>query len=245
MQIVCTGVTAGYGSDPALRDINCTVTSGERVALLGPSGAGKTTLLRVLGAMHLASAGSVTLDGSDPAVMSARQRRHIRTRIASIPQGHDLVERLDCRRNVLAGRSGRWGLLRSLRVVFWPLQSEAVAADAALARVGLADFAERRADSLSGGQHQRVAIARACYQEANLLLADEPVASLDRTLAEEVVAQLADIATSDGRTLIASLHDPLLARRHCTRAIGLRAGRMMFDRPIGEVDDAVLQALYA
>lgn len=244
MQIICDHVTADYGREPALHEVSLSAAPGECIALLGPSGAGKTTLLRVLGALHLPSAGRVTLDGIDPARVSVAQRRRLRTHIANIPQGHDVVERLDCRRNVLAGRSGQWGLWRTLRVLVWPLVSEAAAADAALARVGLQGFSDRRADSLSGGQHQRVAIARACYQKADVLLADEPVASLDRTLADHLLAQLADIAQQDRRTVIASLHDPVLARRHCTRAVGLRDGKIFFDRPIAEIDDATLSDLY-
>ena len=130
-------------------------------------------------------------------------------------------------------------------MLVWPLAREAAAADAALARVGLGGFAERRADQLSGGQHQRVAIARACYQGAELLLADEPVASLDRVLAEAILTQLATIVDDDRRTLVVSLHDPALARRCCTRAIGLRSGRIVVDVPMDRLDDHLLKTLYA
>lgn len=233
------------GGRPVLRSLDLAVAKGERVALLGPSGAGKTTLFRVLNLGLLPDAGSYHLDGVDGATLHGRARRLARAGIATVHQRQDLVGRLDVLRNILAGRLGAWGLWRSLRQYTWPRHTDVAAVERILARVGIPEKLHERADRLSGGQQQRAAIARALFQDARLVLADEPVSAVDPGLAEDIVGLLCSTCAEDGRTLVASLHQPHLARRFFPRIVGLAAGRIVFDLPAAEVDDARLEGLFA
>jgi len=233
------------GGRPVLRSIDLAVARGERVALLGPSGAGKTTLFRVLNLGLPPDAGGYHLDGVDSAALRGPARRQARAGIATVHQQHDLVGRLDVLRNILAGRLGAWGLWRSVRQYTWPERVDVAAVERILARVGIPEKLHERADRLSGGQQQRAAIARALFQDARLVLADEPVSAVDPGLAEDIVGLLCRTCAEDGRTLVASLHQPQLARRFFPRIVGMSAGRIVFDLPAAEVDDARLRALFA
>ena len=238
-------VSADYGTAPILSDVSLRIAAGEQVALLGPSGAGKTTLLRLIGAALVPTSGTCRIHGNAVPSSESPALRVVRSRIATIHQQHDLIARSSVARNVLAGRLGRWGVWKTLRTWVWPAADDCAAVAAVLTRVGLAEHLWDRCDRLSGGQQQRIAIARAMYQDAELLLADEPVSSLDPAQASAVLELLCRTATEDGRTLIASLHHPELARRWFPRLIGLRGGRIIFDLPREEVDDARLANLFS
>ena len=236
--------TVRFGALEALRGISLSVARGERVALVGPSGSGKSTLLRTLIAATLPGEGRVTVDGRDLATLSARELQTVRTRIGVIHQHLGLVPNLSARQNVAAGRIGRLGLWAAVGHVFCPRRATREGIQAMLGRVGLGDRSDVRADRLSGGQQQRVAIARALWQQPEALLADEPVSSLDPARARAVLGLLTRLSSEDGLTLVVSLHQLELAREFFPRLIGLRSGRIVFDRAPGLVGDEEFQALY-
>ncbi|HXW61204.1 MAG TPA: ATP-binding cassette domain-containing protein [Candidatus Acidoferrales bacterium] len=197
---------------------------GERVALVGPSGCGKTTLLRSINASVAIESGRVWVNEVEVSATRGAALRRIRSRIAFIAQKHDLVDRLRVYHNVMAGALGRWSTARALRFLFWPKGVELDEARDALDSVGLAHKLRSRTTELSGGEQQRVAIARALVQHPLIILADEPVASLDPDTACQVLALLCDLAKSRGITLLCSLHHPELVRRYFDRVLRLEAG---------------------
>jgi phosphonate transport system ATP-binding protein len=202
------------------------VTSlGERVALVGPSGAGKTTLLRSINASVPIESGKVSVGDVVVSAVRGRALRQIRSRIAFVAQKHDLVDRLRVYQNVMAGALGRWSTAHALRFLIWPRTSELDEAREALESVGLAHKLRSRTTELSGGEQQRVAIARALVQHPLVLLADEPVASLDPETSAQVLKLLCDLAKSRQITLICSLHQPDLAGRYFDRVVRITAGR--------------------
>ena len=246
-QVVAALAGAGrrFGDNAALADVDLTIRAGERVAVLGPSGAGKSTLLALLNGSLEPSHGSVELFGHDLGARAGRQqraRRDLQRRIGTVSQGLDLIEQVRVLHNVSAGRLATWGTMRSLASLAWPRPD--APALSALEAVGLGWAVHERTERLSGGERQRVAIARLLVQRPDLVLADEPVASLDPTRAAEVL-QLLGRVTDPAGTLVVTLHQPPLARRHCTRAIGLRDGRLVFDAAIDELTDRELDELYA
>jgi phosphonate transport system ATP-binding protein len=243
--IKLAGVARTLATTPALRGVDLAVASGERVAVVGPSGAGKTTLFRVLNLGLRPDEGTYEFDGRDSRTLRGAALREARTRIATIHQQHDVVGRLTVMKNILAGRLGRWSFARATRAWIFPTQQDVDEAAAVAARVGLSAKLLHRADRLSGGQQQRVAIARALFQDARLVLADEPVASVDPALADEIVALLVRSAAEDGRTLLVNLHQAELVRRHFRRVVGIREGRVAFDLPTERVDDALLASSFS
>jgi len=231
------------GGRRALERLVLSVRPGERVAIIGPSGAGKTSLLRVLATALRASAGDVEVLGVDPWRLGAGARRRLRSRIGLIHQSPPLPPRQRVVTAVLAGRLGAWGVGNALASLAYPADIDG--ARAALERLELADRLFERCDRLSGGQAQRVGIARVLYQRPELVLADEPVSSLDPALANHTVGALASEALERGITLVASLHAVDLALAHFPRIVGLREGAVAFDLPTAEVGRALLEALYA
>ena len=227
----------------ALQGINLHIADGERVAIIGSSGAGKTSLLRLLGTSLTPSAGSLALLGNQPAQLRGRALRRLRSRIGLIHQSPPLPPRQRVITAVLAGRLGQWSLPRALLSLCYPL--DIPGARAALAPLDLQDKLFARCDQLSGGQLQRVGIARVLYQNAELLLADEPVSAMDPVLADHTLALLSQLASQRGSTLVASLHAVDLALRHFPRVIGLRQGQLLFDKPAAEVSEQDLHQLYA
>lgn len=222
-----------------LAGVDLTVDSGRMVALVGPSGAGKTTLLQVIGGRITPDRGSVTVLGvDDPGRLSGRVRRRAMGRIGSIAQDLHLAGSLRAVHNVNAGRLHRWSTPRAIASLIWP--RDRASAEAALDQVGLADRLWARTDALSGGERQRVALARVLLHDPPLTLADEPVSSLDPSLADQAMATL---AARTGTTVV-SLHDPDLARRHADRIVGLRSGSVAFDLAAADVSDALLDDLY-
>ena len=230
-----------YDGVEAVRPLSLCVEQGEAVALLGPSGSGKTTLLAMIAGEIAPSEGTVCLRGRDLARL--RPGRELAEEVGMVHQQFDLVPNLSALHNVLAGRLGRWSLAESIVSLVWPRERHLGVA--ALDRVGIADRARVRAGFLSGGEQQRVAVARVLVQDPAVIVADEPVASLDPARAEEVLRILAGAAKSAGKTLVTAVHSPALARAHFRRLIGLRNGAVCFDAPADRVSEAQLDDLYA
>ncbi len=235
-------VTVAFGGVTALDDVTLRVHRGDRVALVGPSGAGKSTLLGLFRATVAPTAGQVTIQGVPLDGLQGRELRHVRAAIGTVHQHLHLVGRLRVVHNVNAGLLGTWTRRRALWSLFRPRDVHDVVD--ALARVGIADKVHERTDRLSGGEQQRVALARVLVQDPALVLADEPIASLDPARGREVMDLLSDVGAGDDRALLVSLHAFELARSHCDRVVGLRAGRIVFDAPAAEVTNAMAASLY-
>ena len=227
----------------ALKGVSLSVTTGERVAIIGPSGAGKTSLLRIAAAALRPNAGRVEALGLNPWQADSTALKRLRARIGMIHQSPPSPPRLRVVTAVLAGRLGVWSTWRALLSLAYP--SDIAGARDALARLDLADRLFDRCDRLSGGELQRVGIARALYQQPQLLLADEPVSALDPSLSDLAIGQLVAQAERSGTTLVASLHAVDLALKWFPRIVGLRAGELVFDLPSQQVSTAMLHALYA
>ena len=231
------GAGVRHGDVWTLRDVDLEVQPGERVAVIGPSGAGKTTLLTLLNGLRTPSAGTVETLGCELARAPERRRREVRTRVGTVHQGLHLVDRLAVVHNVSAGRLGAWPLWRAALSLALPQEAEE--ARAALEQVGLDDRLWERTGRLSGGERQRVAVARVLAQRPEAVLADEPMASLDRPRGREVLALLGT-AGGHGTTLVASLHDVDLALECFPRVVALLAGRVVFDGPSAQVPGEIL-----
>ncbi|KUO19593.1 phosphonate ABC transporter ATP-binding protein [Streptomyces dysideae] len=234
------GAGRRFGTHEALSELDLTVHAGEKVAVLGTSGAGKSTLLALLNGSLEPTTGSLEVFGANPARLTAGQRRLLQRRIGSVSQDLALIEQVRVVHNVNAGRLGRWGTTRALASLVWPHSLDVVRD--ALEQVDLGWALYERTERLSGGERQRVAIARLLVQEPELVVADEPVSSLDPVRAARVLGLLG--ASPTVRTLIVSLHQPALARAHCTRVVGLREGRIVLDVPAAEATDEALRDLY-
>jgi phosphonate transport system ATP-binding protein len=237
------GLGHGYAGRAVLEGAQLQVQPGEFVALLGASGAGKTTLLKCITGALLPQRGSVQLAGVDLASTTPRERRQATRQVAVVFQQFNLVRRLSALDNVLAGRLGQvpaWrGCLRQFS------RADRLLAMQCLERVGLLAQAGQRADTLSGGQQQRVAIARALAQQARLIVADEPVASLDPAISADVLGLLQGICRNDGVAVVCSLHQLHLARQYAHRLVGLRGGQVVFDASAAALTAAQADALYA
>lgn len=227
----------------ALQGIDIEAAQGERIAIIGPSGAGKTTLLRLLATGLKPDAGRISLLDGQPWAGSAFALRRLRARIGLVHQAPPLPARQRVVTAVLAGRLGSWSLIKSLLSLIYPLDRSG--ATDALARLDLADKLYVRCDQLSGGQLQRVGIARMLYQQPDLILADEPVSAMDPVLSAHTLSVLNQEAQRRNATLVASLHAVDLALAHFPRIIGLRDGRVLFDKPADALRPEELTALYA
>jgi len=225
-----------------LDDINLTIHPGEFVIIVGLSGAGKSTLLRSINRLHEISEGEILIDGKSITAAKGVDLRRIRRDIGMIFQNFNLVKRVSVIKNVLSGRVGYHSTLRTL-LGLWPKRDVELALDA-LGRVNIREKAYARADELSGGQQQRVSIARALAQEAKIILADEPVASLDPLTTRQVMDDLKRINQELGITTVVNLHFLDLAREYGTRIIGLRAGKVVFDGPVEQATDEVFSEIY-
>lgn len=215
------------------------VREGEFIVLLGSSGAGKSTLLRALNGLVRLNAG--TIETAEGALNAAAAWRSHRRKTGMIFQQHQLIGRLSVLANVLTGRLGRHGALRTLLPFS---RADRLVALEGLDRVGLLDYAHTRADQLSGGQQQRVGIARALAQSPSLILADEPVASLDPASAAHVLTLLRDICKASGIAAVVSLHQVELAREYADRIVGMAAGAIVFEGPPQQLTGVVLERLY-
>jgi len=225
-----------------LNKINLTIHPGEFVVIVGLSGAGKSTMLRSINRLHEITDGEIIIDGKSITAAKGDELLRMRRDIGMIFQSFNLVKRSTVIRNVLSGRVGYHSTLRMLFGMFPPKDVEL--ALNALERVNIKEKAYARADELSGGQQQRVSIARALAQEAKIILADEPVASLDPLTTRQVMDDLKRINQELGITTIVNLHFIDLAKEYATRIIGLRAGELVFDGPISEVTDDTFTEIY-
>ncbi len=216
--------------------------AGQVMALIGPSGAGKSTLIRCVNRLVEPTAGIVELEGVDLTSLSRRRLRLERRRIGMIFQEFALVDRLTVMENVLSGQLGYVGFWRS-----WFRRFPARTVNRAyelLERVGIADQLDKRADQLSGGQRQRVGIARALLQDPDILLVDEPTASLDPKTSRQVMRLLVELAEEHELAAIINIHDVALAKQFVSRIVGLRAGEVVFDGPPGSLTEDVLTEIY-
>jgi phosphonate transport system ATP-binding protein len=230
------------GGSRALDGIDLDIAPGEFVALIGPSGAGKSTLLRCLNGLVIPTAGLVRIGGEAVTGASPETLRRVRAHIGFVFQQFNLQRRLTVLENALLGGLARASHWRSL--VGWFAAAEISRAHAILARVGLDGLADRRVDTLSGGQQQRVAIARALLQEPAVILADEPMSSLDPALAHTVMEFLRRINREDGITVVASLHVLELAQAYGRRVIGLSRGRLVHDGPPESLDSEATARIF-
>jgi len=226
----------------ALKNVSFEVDQGEFLVIVGLSGSGKSTLLRCINRLIEPTEGTITWNGQNITKAKANDLRLIRRKIGMVFQQFNLVKRSTVVTNVLAGRLGYAGQFRSL-VGSWSKEDQE-RAYRALQRVGIVEKAKERADSLSGGQQQRVGIARALMQEPELILADEPVASLDPVLAHSILQYLEDLNKSDGATVICSLHFLDLVQRYGTRVVGLKNGEIVFKGVPSEIDRARFKEIY-
>ncbi|KQL51191.1 phosphonate ABC transporter ATP-binding protein [Heyndrickxia shackletonii] len=225
-----------------LKNVNLKINKGDFVVIVGLSGAGKSTLLRSINRLHEISEGEIMIDGKSITAAKGKSLRHIRRDIGMIFQNFNLVKRSSVIRNVLSGRVAYHSTIRTLLGLF-PKQDVELALNA-LGRVNIQEKAYSRADELSGGQQQRVSIARALAQEAKIILADEPVASLDPFTTRQVMDDLKRINQELGITTIVNLHFVDLARQYATRIIGIRAGEVVYDGPVEEATDEVFSQIY-
>lgn len=242
--LVLKAVTCQFDSMVALQSVSLAIAPGESVALVGPSGAGKSTLLSLLNGSLSPTSGDVWVLGRSLSTLSGSQRRQVQRQVGTIYQQHNLVANLPVVHNVNAGHLGHWPGWKALWSLAWPQQVEV--AHQALTQLGLADKMYARTDRLSGGQQQRVALARVLVQNPEIILADEPVASVDPARSHDMMALLTQCVSELGenRTLLISLHDVDLAKTYCDRIIGLRQGHLIFDLPSTAVSDEQLARLY-
>ncbi|TQI74323.1 phosphonate transport system ATP-binding protein [Bosea sp. AK1] len=226
----------------ALGGVDVVIDRPQLVAVIGSSGAGKSTFIRCINRLVEPTAGSVRLNGEEIVALDRKGLRAARRRIGMIFQEYNLVERLSVMQNVLSGRLGYTGLLASLRYRFPP--EDIQAAFALLDRVGLDGYHNQRADALSGGQRQRVGIARALMQRPDLLLLDEPTASLDPKTSRQIMRLVRELVAERQTPAIINIHDVALARAHADRIIGMKDGLIVFDAEASALTDAALTRIY-
>jgi phosphonate transport system ATP-binding protein len=232
-------ITKHFGRKIALSSLSFIINHGEIVALIGPSGAGKSTLLNTIAGLVPLESGELLIDQKP---LPSYRGKQLAKKVGVIRQQFDLIGPLAVIHNVLAGRLADWGLVKSLISLLVP-QEKGLAMEA-LNRVGLAEKAYDITANLSGGEQQRAAMARLLIQNPEIILADEPVASLDPARAEDVIAMLVNLASEKQQTLIASLHSVEYARKYFTRIIAIKNGAIFFDLPTKEVTDDLLAELY-
>jgi phosphonate transport system ATP-binding protein len=235
-------LTRQFGEKRAVDDVSLTIDRGAFIGVIGRSGAGKSTLLRMINRLTPVSSGRIVCDGVDVTALSGQKLRDWRQQSAMIFQQFNLVGRLDVLTNVMIGRLNHVDTARSL-LKLWRTEDRAIAL-AALEQFDIASLAAQRADTLSGGQQQRVAIARALVQEPKLLLADEPIASLDPRNTKIVMDALLRINKHFGITVICNLHSLDTARNYCDRLVGMAQGRVVFDGVPSALTNETARELY-
>lgn len=238
-----TGLTKRFGDRVvAVNDVSFSVAEPQMIGIIGRSGAGKSTLLRIINRLTTASDGEVSVSGQNVLSLTGRARRDWQRDCAMVFQQFNLVPRLDVVTNVMLGRLNGHTLFNSLFSIFG--REDIDRALSALDRLGIVDQAMQRAETLSGGQQQRVAIARALNQNPKMILADEPIASLDPLSAEVVMQSLREIHERDRMMVLCNLHTLDTARAYCGRVIGMRAGELVFDGPPSELTARAVREIY-
>jgi phosphonate transport system ATP-binding protein len=240
--LVLEGVSRSFGAKAAVSDVSLAIPPGSFVGVIGRSGAGKSTLLRMINRLVDPTAGRILFEDVDVGSLQGRELRAWRARCAMIFQQFNLVGRLDVLTNVLTGRLNRVPTARSV-LRLWSEAEKAIALSA-LEQFDIAALAAQRAESLSGGQQQRVAIARALVQEPDLILADEPIASLDPRNTRVVMDALLRINKHYGITVLVNLHSLEIARTYCDRLVGMANGRVVFDDVPAALTESVARDLY-
>lgn len=225
-----------------LKNVDLTINDGEFVCIIGLSGAGKSTLLRSLNRLNDITEGEILIDGESLTDANPKKLRRMRRNVGMIFQQFNLVRKNTVQKNVLSGRLGYYNNWQTLLGLF--SKEDYQRTQVALEKVGLVDKLKDRSDSLSGGQQQRVSIARTIVQEAELILADEPVSALDPVTSETVMNDFKRLNEEAGRTIIINIHSVPLARKYASRIIGMRAGEIVFDGPASEATDAKLGEIY-
>jgi len=236
-------VTKTYGNGvKGLKNININISDGEFVSIIGLSGAGKSTFLRSINRLNDISDGEIIIDGKSITKANKKELKLIRRNIGMIFQHFNLVKKMTVQKNVISGRLGYYSTVKSIFGIFNKEDYQLV--DDALELVGLSDKLHSRCDELSGGQQQRVSIARTLVQNASIILADEPVASLDPITTERIMDDLKRINEQYNNTVIINLHSVELARKYSSRIIGLRDGEVVFDGTSEEATDDILKQIY-
>lgn len=225
-----------------IKDLSLTIPSGEWVGIIGRSGSGKSTLLRSIHLFTKTRSGSIKLDGTEMTTLHSRELRRIRRKIAFIFQDYNLIDSLTVLENVLTSRLGYQSPLQSLIGKF--SEEDYKRAQKAISRVGLEEKIFEKAKNLSGGQKQRVAIAKALCQDADLILADEPVSSLDQGTTIQIMEYFKLIHEKKHKTILINLHNVELAKKYCQRIVAIDAGRIIYDGTPGNLDEKTIQALY-
>jgi len=228
-------VSYQVGKQRILNQLNIQIKDKEKIALIGPSGAGKSSLLNLLSKRIEPSAGEIKLKGRLIQDIRGKEMSHT---LGMITQSFDLIEALSVKSNIYVGQFRNWSLIKSL----YYMVSKSLTIDSILKAVGLDKMGGKISSQLSGGEKQRVAIARLIFQDPAIVLADEPIASLDPTLSGSIIKLL--LETSQDKTLVVSLHQQDFALNHFDRIIGMKEGEVFFDRPSNEVDQALLDRLY-
>ena len=235
-------LTVEYGNFRAIDNISFTVKDGEFVAVIGSSGGGKSSLMKAINLLVKPKSGSIKIDDEEMTELSSRKLRMKRRKIGFVFQDYNLIDRLSVIENVLTGRLGYKSSLKSLLGIF--SKEEYENAEKALEKVGLSEKLFVRGDELSGGQKQRVAIAKALVQEPKIILADEPVASLDVNSSKIIMEYFKEINRVQGITVIINIHDVNIALKYADRVIALKKGKIVFDGKGSEITDDILKRVY-
>lgn len=232
-----------YGkNEPVLKDLNLTVDGSSVVSIVGASGAGKSTMLRCINRLVEPTSGSIKLNGYELVNIHGGELRRARRRIGMVFQGFNLLDRLTVMENVLAGRLGYVSLYQALTRKY--PQSDIDRAFHLMERVGIGHYANKRADELSGGERQRVAVVRALMQEPEILLADEPTASLDPKTSQQIMSLLQSLASEMSLPVLINIHNVTQARMYTDRIVGMRHGQMIFDGVPKDFNQDALDAIY-
>lgn len=225
-----------------LIDVNLTINDGDFISIIGLSGAGKSTLLRAINRLNEITEGEIKIDGQSLTKANKKELRKIRRGIGMISQQFNLVKRSTVQKNVLSGRLGYYSTFKSVFGIF--SKEEYELCNQVLEKVGLLEKLHERCDNLSGGQQQRVSIARTLFQQANIILADEPVSSLDPVTSVEIMEELKNINETMGKTVIVNIHSVELAKQFSTRIIALQDGKVVFDGNPNLLTNEVLTMIY-